>query len=207
MDKFHFLVSYLTALANFAKDFHYYCKSFGKHLFADEVYDGLYDFTDTIRESVMLASNTLPFSSRKYLSAATMLVPPITNDEQANLEMLEALLNVGRDLVNNFEGTSRGQNALLDEIAGHLDKMAGLTFLQLRKYEVEVEVSVKESKGYTKEECKACVERAVDRAKAELAKIDYEKVADQIVAYSGQQQMLEGEEESTLDKLIKKLGV
>ena len=205
MDKFHFLVSYLTALASFAKDFHYYCKSFGKHLFADEVYDGLYDFTDSIRESVMLASNILPFSSRKYLAAASMLVPPITNDEQANLEMLEALLNVGRDFVNNFEGTTRGQNALLDEIAGHLDKMAGLTFLQLRKYEVEVTVAVKEAKDYTKEECKACVEKAVDRAKAELAKIDYPKVAAEVLDYSNQQAVLE--EESTLDKLSKKLGV
>ena len=206
MDKFHFLVSYLTALASFAKDFHYYCKSFGKHLFADEVYDGLYDFTDSIRESVMLASNILPFSSRKYLAAASMLVPPITNDEQANLEMLEALLNVGRDFVNNFEGTTRGQNALLDEIAGHLDKMAGLTFLQLRKYEVEVTVAVKEAKDYTKEECKACVEKAVDRAKAELAKIDYPKVAAEVLDYSNQQAVLETEE-STLDKLSKKLGV
>ena len=201
-ERFHFLISYLTALANYAKDFHYYCKSFGVHLFCDEVFDGLYDYTDQIRENVMLGSGVLPHSSRGYLMAAIPMVMPIDDDEYKNFEMLMGLLEMGRLIVNDMKGTSRGQNALLDDIAGHIDKMCGLTFLQLRKFD-----NVHEGKNFTKEECKACVERAVDRAKAELAKINYDKVADQIIATSGQQQMLEGEEENTLDKLSKKLGI
>ena len=201
-ERFHFLVSYLIALANYAKDFHYYCKSFGVHLFCDEVYDGLYEFTDTIRENIMLGSGVLPHSSQGYLLAAAPMVMPITDNEAANFEMLMGLLEWGKLTVNDIKGTSRGQNALLDEVASHIDKMIGLTFLQMRKYG---EVAVQESKNFTKEECKGCIERAVDRAKAELAKINYEKVAATVAGYSNQQAAMC--EDDTLDKLSKKLGV
>jgi hypothetical protein len=115
--------------------------------------------------------------------------------------MMKAFIDMVRGMIKDMDAPSRGAASLLDSIGEHMDKMSGLLFLQVK------EAPVHEAKGYTKEECKACVEKAVDRAKAVLAKIDYEKVADRIIAYSGQQQMLEGEEESTLDKLSKKLGV
>ena len=202
MDNFHFLVTYLIALQAYAKDFHYYCKTFGKHLFADVVQDDLYDYIDQIKENVMLSSGVLPYSSRRYLAAATALVPPITGDDAKDLEMLQAFLEFGRTFVNGTEGTSRGQNALLDEIASHLDKAIGLTFLQLRKI---LPAEVQES-AYKKEECKACIEKAVDRAKATLAKIDYNKVANTVLDYEAQN-LLVAEEESTLDKLERKLGI
>lgn len=204
MDKqFHLLVSYLIALASYAKDFHYYCKSFGKHLYADVVEDDLYDYIDELKENVMLGSHVLPYSSQKYLAAASVMVPPISvDDEETNVRMLSALLEMGSDFVNNFEGATRGQNALLDEIAGHLDKAQGLCFLLLRKYGEQVQESVKV------EHCKGCVQRAVDRAKAILAKIDYDEVAKTVLDYSNQHAaMCEEVEEDTLDKLSKKLGV
>ena len=203
MDKFHFLVSYLIALQAYAKDFHYYCKSFGKHLYADLVQDDLYDYIDQIKENVMLGSDMLPYSSKKYLQAAALLVPPLTGEDPKDLEMLKAFMEFGRVFVNNIEGATRGQNALLDEIAGHLDKAIGLAYLQLRKFLGDVKVQESEFK---KEECKACIEKAVDRAKATLAKIDYDKVADTVLDYEAQN-LLVAEEESTLDKLSKKLGV
>ena len=88
---FHFLVVYLIALQAYAKDFHYYCKSFGKHLYADIVQDDLYDYIDEIKENVMLGSEILPFSSRGYLAAAATMIPPITNDDVQNLTMLKGL--------------------------------------------------------------------------------------------------------------------
>ena len=202
MENFHFLVSYLIALQAYAKDFHYYCKTFGKHLFADVVQDDLYDYIDQIKENVMLGSGVLPYSSRKYLAAAVPLVAPITGDDAKDLEMLKAFLEYGQKVVNNIEGTTRGQNALLDDIASHLDKAIGLTFLQLRKI---LPTEVQESE-YKKEECKACIEKAVDRAKATLAKIDYDKVAKTVLDYEAQN-LLVAEEESTLDKLERKLGI
>ena len=202
-NNFHFLVVYLIALQAYAKDFHYYCKSFGKHLYADIVQDDLYSYIDEIKENVMLGSETLPFSSKWYLAAASALVLPITNDDLQNLTMLKGLIDFGRTYVNAIEGTSRGENALLDEIAGHLDKASGLAFLQLRKF-TPAEIKVEESVNV--EHCKACIEKAVDRAKATLAKIDYDKVADTVLDYEAKN-LLVAEEESTLDKLSKKLGV
>lgn len=201
---FHFLVIYLIALQAYAKDFHYYCKSFGKHLYADIVQDDLYDYIDEIKENVMLGSGTLPFSSKIYLQIASIIVPPISNDDVQNLNMLKGLIDIGRVFVNGVEGSTRGENAILDAIAGHLDKASGLAFLQLRKF-TPIEIKVQESVDV--EHCKACIEKAVDRAKATLAKIDYNKVADTVLDYEAQNLLVAEEEESTLDKLSKKLGV
>lgn len=201
MDNFHLLISYLTALANFAKDFHYYCKSFGKHLFADVAYDDIYDYLDEIKENVLLGGKELPRSSKQYLMAAAMLAPTITEDDVVNLRLFAKFVQFGVDLVNKIEGTTRGQNALLDEIAGHLDKTAGLLFLQLRKYE-----GVDES--FKKEECEGCTQKAVDRAKAVLAKIDYDKVAKTVLDYEAQNLLVAEEaEESALDRVASKLGI
>lgn len=198
MDNFHLLISYLTALANFAKDFHYYCKSFGKHLFADVAYDDIYDYLDEIKENVILGGQELPRSSKQYLMAAAILAPTITNDDIINLKLFAKFVKFGVNLVNRMEGTTRGQNALLDEIAGHLDKTAGLLFLQLRKYE-----GVDES--FKKEECEGCTQKAVDRAKAVLAKIDYDKVAKTVLDYEAQNLLVA--EDSALDRVSKKLGL
>lgn len=204
MDKqFHLLAAYLLALESYCKDIHYYCKDFGTHLFADVEMDDLAEFRDQLFENVMLGSHVLPYSSQKYLAAASVMVPPISvDDEEANIRMLSALIEMGVNLVNSFEGATRGQNALLDEIAGHLDKAHGLCFLLLRKYGEQVQESVKV------EHCKGCVQRAVDRAKAILAKINYDEVAKTVLDYSNQHAaMCEEVEEDTLDKLSKKLGV
>ena len=212
MLEFHFLISYLVALQAFAKDFHYYCKSFGKHLFADVAQDDLYDYIDQIKENVILGSGNLPYPSRVYLQIAAMHVPMISNDDHQNLAMLKAFVDLGIKMVNNIDGATRGQNALLDEIAGHLDKVAGLTFLQLRKF-TPVEIKVQESVEV--EHCKACIEKAVDRAKATLAKIDKDKVAKTVLDYEAKNLLVAEEEEEikeedikdTLDFLSRKLGV
>lgn len=201
MDKFHFLIVYLMALQAFAKDFHYYCISFGEHLFADVVQDDLYDYIDQIKENVLLGSGELPYSSKRYLASAAVLTPTICENHTLNITLLQSFIGLGQEIVSAIEGTTRGQNALLDEIAGHLDKAAGLTFLQCRKFEVEVQ------EGAQVEHCKACIEKAVDRAKATLAKIDYDKVARTVLDYEAQNLMVAEEEEDTLDKLSKKLGV
>ena len=211
-DDSHLLIIYLTALANFAKDFHYYCKSFGKHLYADVIEDNLYDLLDEIKENVLLGSERLPLSSKIYLQIAAIMTPQITEDDHQNLLLMQQFLFEGKKIVNAMVGTSRGENALLDEIAGHLDKAAGLTFLQLRKF-APIEVKVEE--GVQVEHCKACVQKAVDRAKATLAKIDYNKVAGTVLDYEAKNLLVAEEAEDiteedikdTLDLLAKKLGV
>ena len=200
-EKYNLLISYLIALQSFAKDFHYYCTTFGEHLFMDEVADKPFEYTDTIRESILLCNKELPYSSKKYLEAAAELTPEITEDTKHNFELLEAFLKKGSEIVEGIKGTSRGQNALLDDIAGYLDKMLGLTFLQLRKFK-DIDESFK------KEECKACVEKAIDRAKAKLANIDRKKVADRVLDYEAQNLLVaEEKEESALDRVAGKLGL
>lgn len=210
-DDSHLLIIYLTALANFAKDFHYYCKSFGKHLYADVIEDNLYSLLDEIKENVLLGSGKLPMSSKNYLTVAAIMTPQIVDDDKQNLMLMYEFLKYGQKLVNDMVGITRGENALLDEIAGHLDKAAGLTFLQLRKF-TPIEIKVQESVNV--EHCKACIEKAVDRAKATLAKIDRDKVAKTVLDYEAQNLLVAEEEEiteedvkDTLDLLAKKLGV
>ena len=203
MEQFNLLISILIAICNYAKDIHYNVKGsafYGKHLFADVILDGIDEVIDDIRENILLGNGVEPLHSSKYLRAAAELVPPIAPDDRTNFVMMKGLVDRVRGMIKGMDAPSRGANSLLDSIGEHMDKMSGLLFLQVK------EAPVHEGKGFTKEECEGCVERAIDRAKVELAKIDYEKVADQIIATSGQQQMLEGEED-TLDKLSKKLGV
>ena len=205
MEQYNLLVALLIAVCNYAKDLHYNVKGsafYGKHLFADLILDGLDEACDDIRENVLLGNGVAPLHSSLYLRAAAQMVPPITPDDRANFFMMKALVDMVRGMVEGMEAPSRGANSLLDSIGEHMDKMAGLLFLQVKDGAIE------EGKGFTKEECKACVERAVDRAKAELAKIDYDKVAATVAGYSNQcAAMCEDEEESVLDKLSKKLGV
>ena len=202
MEKFNLLISMLIAISNYAKDLHYNVKGsafYSKHIFADLILDGLDEACDDIRENVLLGNGVEPLHSSLYLKGAAELVPPITPDDRINFVMMKALIDMVRGMIKDMEAPSRGANSLLDSVGEHMDKMSGLLFLQIK------EAPVHEGKGYTKEECKACVEKAVDRAKAVLAKIDYPKVAAEVLDYSNQQAVLE--EESTLDKLSKKLGV
>ena len=203
MEQFNLLISMLIAISNYAKDLHYNVKGsafYSKHIFADLILDGLDEACDDIRENVLLGNGVEPLHSSMYLKGAAELVPPITPDDRTNFIMMKAFIDMVRGMIKDMDAPSRGAASLLDSIGEHMDKMSGLLFLQVK------EAPVHEAKGYTKEECKACVERAVDRAKAELAKIDYPKVAAQVLDYSNQQAVLETEE-STLDKLSKKLGV
>ena len=202
MEQYNLLVSLLIAVSNYAKDIHYNVKGsafYSKHIFADLILDGLDEACDDIRENVLLGNGVMPLHSSLYLRAAVELVPPITQDDRLNFVMMKALVDMVRGMVQGMEAPSRGANSLLDSIGEHMDKMSGLLFLQIK------ESAIEEGEGYTKKECKACVEKAVDRAKAVLAKIDYPKVAAEVLDYSNQQAVLE--EESTLDKLSKKLGV
>lgn len=202
MDNFHFLISYLIALQANAKDFHYNCRTFGEHLYADLVQDDLYDYIDQIKENVFLGSKMLPYSAARYLTAAVPMIMPMNGSDAQNLELLMGFIEFGQVTVNRMEGNTRGQNALLDEIAAHLDKAHGLAFLQFRKFDPETEVQ----ESAKVEHCKACIEKAVDRAKATLAKINDKKVAGTVLDYEAKN-LLVAEEEDTLDKLSKKLGV
>ena len=69
---------------------------------------------------------------------------------------------------NQASHRRRAENVILDSIAEKMAHAKTLLEIELRHFD-NIGESLK------KEECEGCVERAIDRAKAELAKIDYEK--------------------------------
>ncbi len=56
-DEFNKLITYLLAIANFAKDIHYSCHGeafYGKHLFADRIQENISEFIDQIKKFACL---------------------------------------------------------------------------------------------------------------------------------------------------------
>lgn len=133
MDKIDQIICYILAIANFAKDIHYTCKSISIHKFMDDIEDNLYDFIDLIKETCFLADNTLPLPSTEYLSRATNILPPIRNLDKENLTELKNLIMQVLEELQTVDNTSRGENSLFDNIAQDLQKKLGLLNLELRE--------------------------------------------------------------------------
>ena len=202
------LIVMLMAIANYAKDIHYTCAgqaAYSKHLFADLLQDDLYDFIDDLKENAYLGQQKYPESSRVYLLAAARMIPSIDVEDKQKFEMIAELIDETRTMLEQIEAPTRGVGSLLDNICEHLDKCSGLLFLQTRDDGSEKKVS----EEFKKETCKGCVEREVDRAKAEVAEIDRKKVADRVLDYESQNLLVaeEEKEESALDRVAGKLGI
>lgn len=133
MDKINELICLILAIANFAKDIHYTCKSISIHKFMDDIEDNLYDFIDSIKETCFLADNALPLPSAEYLSRTANLLPPIRNLDKENLTELKNLILQALEELQTLDNTSRGENSLFDNIAQDLQKKLGLLNLELRE--------------------------------------------------------------------------
>ena len=209
MKVFDDIIVMLMAIANYAKDIHYTCAgqaAYSKHLFADLLQDDLYDFIDDLKENAYLGQQKYPESSRVYLLASARMIPSIKVEDKEKFLLMAELIDETRIMLEQIEAPTRGVGSLLDNICEHLDKCAGLLFLQTRDDGSEQKVSEGEFK---KETCKGCVEREVDRAKAEVAEIDRKKVADRVLDYEAQNLLVaeEEKEESALDRVAGKLGI
>lgn len=138
MDNINLLIAYLTAIANYAKDIHYTCKGpdfYGKHLLADRIYDGLYDFIDSIKETCILGNDILPLPSREYLARAMNLLPRVEDDDQKNFKNMQKLLTDALVLMQKMlqeKDTPRAEVSLVDGIAQDLQQKLGLINLQVK---------------------------------------------------------------------------
>ena len=204
-EKFNDLIAMLEAIACYAKDIHYNCggsSAYSKHVFVDLLQDGLHSFCDQIKENVFLANGQEPLSSRVYLVGASLLIPPIdVPSDRLKFVHIKSLIDKCSELLETFGGVGRGANALLDEIAGHMDKCRGLLHLQLKTLPLEEGIKV--------DHCDCAVEKVIDRAKAIIAKIDQEKVAKTVKDYEAKNLLVAEEEteDERLDKLSEKLGI
>lgn len=137
MEKINQLICYLIAIANFAKDIHYTCRGeafYGKHLLADRIQDGLYDFVDQIKETCLLGNEIEPLESGEYLINAANLIPKLSNSDRTNFEKIQKLLIDCLVLMQEMlkeTDTPRAEVSLVDGIAQDLQQKLGLINLQL----------------------------------------------------------------------------
>lgn len=132
MENINKLICYLVAIANFAKDIHYTCKGeafYSKHLLADRIQDGLYDFIDSIKETCLLGNDVLPLPSGEYLALAMNLLPLVETDDKKNFQNMQKLLIDCLVLMQEMlleKDTPRAEVSLIDGIAQDLQGKLGL---------------------------------------------------------------------------------
>ena len=132
MDGFNKLIVLLMAIEGKAKDIHYTCSGanfYGNHLFADRVADGMDDFIDQIKETCLLGKNVRPLSSRQYFVQASQII-----DEEKTFRSLYKLILDCLILIEKIENVSRGDNKVLDDIAGKLQNDKGLLQIMLGEF-------------------------------------------------------------------------
>lgn len=138
MEKINTLIAYLIAIANFAKDIHYTCGGeafYGKHLLADRIQDGLYNFVDQIKETCLLGNDIEPQQSGEYLIKAANLIPKLSNSDKTNFEKMQKLLIDCLVLMQEMlkeTDTPRAEVSLVDGIAQDLQQKLGLVNLQVK---------------------------------------------------------------------------
>lgn len=198
-EKFNKLIVLLQAYMNACKDFHYFCKSYAQHLLADEINsDDFYDLIDEIKENVFIAQGQQPLSGKEYAVRTATETPDVKEYDEDNLMQLYNLAAEIEDLANSIKAKRRAENVILDSIAEKMAHAKTLLEIELRHFD-NIGESLK------KEECEGCEEKPIDRRKYKMGKIDDDKVAKTVRDYEEQNLLVA--EESTLDKLSKKLGV
>lgn len=139
MDNVNKLICYLLAIANFAKDIHYTCHGdvfYGKHLLADRIYNGLYDYIDQLKEICLLGNDILPLPSGEYLARAMNLLPAVDTSDKKNFQSMQKLLIDCLVLTQEMltdNNTARGEVSLVDAISQDLQQKLGLVNRQVKE--------------------------------------------------------------------------
>ncbi len=137
MENINQLLCYILAIANFAKDIHYTCHGeafYSKHLLADRIYEGLFDFQDEIKETLLLGAGFIPLPSKDYNRGADDLTPDIyDNNDKANFENMKALIERTIAFIDKVDPKTRAENKLLDDVCADLQQKLGLINLQIKE--------------------------------------------------------------------------
>ena len=127
------LISRLIAIKETAKGIHYTCigdNAFAVHLLADRVADGIDDFIDSCKESI-LGADTYPLSSKEYLTVAINMIPIINiGKTKENLVNLYNLIDLTLQYIDSMEIDKADEN-LVGNIAEKLKNNKGLINLQI----------------------------------------------------------------------------
>ena len=220
MNKFNLLIVLIQAYQNACKDFHYFCTSYCKHLLADEINsDDLYDTLDSIKENVFIAQGKDPLKAKEYAEAIAKATPELKNTDMENLKQLNELTRKISDLVDSLKPELRCANVLLDTIGDKMAHARTLLTIELRKENIseklenniseELDKLIAEAEEIIKvaHDHSAATETPVDRKEAKVADFDYNKVAKKVLDQEAQNLLVAENEESTLDRVAKKLGL
>lgn len=135
-DNFNKLISYLLAIANFAKDIHYSCHGesfYGKHLFADRIQENMYEYIDQIKEVCLLGNDIEPLSSIEYLKKAVDIIPyKNPADDKANFKEMQNLIVETLSVIEEIQDITKGEENLIGAIAQDLQNNLGLVNLQVK---------------------------------------------------------------------------
>ena len=199
-EKFNDLIVLVQAFQNTCKDFHYFCHSYALHLLADAINDDdLYDVLDSIKENVFIAEGKDPLKAKEYAQKVAEKTPELKGTDKENLGNLLALITEIKFLVNGMKTDERAWNVILDNIADKMAHAKTLVNIQMRSFEDKI------AEDFEKEENEGQDEKPVDRKEAKVTPIDYDKVAKTVRKYEDENVLVA--EDSTLDKVAKKLGL
>lgn len=200
-NKFNEMIVLLQAYLNACKDFHYFCTSYALHLLADEIMgEDLYDTIDAIKENIFIAEGMKPLKAKEYAEKVAKETPEIKATDKENLIQLYEMAQKIEGLANSVKPDRRAGNVLLDGIAETMAHVRTLLNIELENFN-------KIAEDYKKEECEGCEEKPIDRKVYKIADVDGDKVAKTVLDYEAKNLLVAEDEESTLDKLSKKLGV
>ena len=199
-DKFNELIVLLQAYLNACKDFHYFCTSYAHHLLADAIMgDDLYDVIDEIKENMFIAEGQRPLTAKEYAKRVAKATPDIKVRTEDNLSELYKFATKIEGLANSMQPDRRAGNVILDTVASAMAHARTLLDIELSKYE-DLREDLK------KEENEGQDEKPIDRKDFKMTKVNGNELAKVVRKYEDEN-LLVAEEESTLDKLSKKLGV
>ena len=200
-DKFNELIALLQAYLFACKDFHYFCSSYAHHLLADEIMgDDLEDVIDEIKENIFIADGQRPLTAKEYAKKIAKETPDIKVRTEDNLFQLYQFASKIEGLANSMQPDRRAGNVILDKVAENMAHARTLLDIELSKYE-----DLKED--FKKEENEGQDEKPIDRKDYKRVPINYDDVAKTVKKYEEQNLLVAEEDENTLDKLSKKLGI
>ena len=130
----HELIGRLSAIRAFSKDIHYSttgCSSYGDHLLADRIADGIQDSLDKIKENILLGNKQKVLSSKEYHKIADRHIPDITdNDTTDNFKKLHKLIVDTQARINRISLDS-SDKSLIDGIGEELKNKTGILNLRI----------------------------------------------------------------------------
>ena len=130
----HELIGRLSAIRAFSKDIHYNttgCSSYGDHLLADRIADGIQDGLDKIKENILLGNKQKVLSSKEYHKIADKYIPDITdNSTTDNFKKLHKLIVDTQARINKIS-LDNSDKSLIDGIGEELKNKTGILNLRI----------------------------------------------------------------------------